>query len=352
MKSKNLALNILITCLATLFALFAAELLLALLHPIEHLRPSGARPDDNWRQLLHRPSSIPGLAYELVPNQEKRAVGAMITTNSHGMRDAEPWADHPALYRIAVLGDSFTFGFRVAGETTYPAVLEDLLNRASSEARFDVLNFGVGGYSTHDEALVLTHKASTWNPALIILGYYFNDPETEPLQPLHRHYHQPAWWQHFNLTRLVAWGWRRWEEIYHGGGDYYRFLHAPETEHWQSVLRAFAQIQRTANGLEAPVLVVIFPVTQDRPWADYPYRDLHRQVADAARAHGFHVLDLLGPFAERPGQELMARSWDNHPSVTGHAVAARAIQRWIVANRAIVVARPTDRQENLVPYYP
>ena len=167
--------------------LLLAEIALRLFRPIGYLEPPRAIPGDTWRELLHQRSSIPGLAYELAANRSGFEKDALLETNSHAMRDTEPLADDTeSLFRIVVLGDSFTFGWGVSGEYTYPNVLERLLNESTDVPpyRYDVLNLGVSAYSTQDEAIVLEHVGLRWKPRVVIVGYVLNDPETTPIQPL------------------------------------------------------------------------------------------------------------------------------------------------------------------------
>ena len=75
------------------------------------------------------------------------------------MRDDEPFeAQDSSACNVVVLGDSVTFGIGVDGEETYPNVLETLLMTSAAENPIQVLNLGVGGYSSQDEALVLKHR--------------------------------------------------------------------------------------------------------------------------------------------------------------------------------------------------
>ena len=159
--------GIMILVVSLLVSAIVAELALRLIQPqaTRFMMPPRDTPDDVWREALHRPSSIPGLSYELVPNRQKFEKGHLLTTNSHGMRDRERTLQRDASsIRIAVVGDSMTFGFWVAGDETYSSVLEGLLNQSgmSDTASHEVLNFGVGGYSTRDEAVVLEHKVVDW----------------------------------------------------------------------------------------------------------------------------------------------------------------------------------------------
>lgn len=291
------------------------------------------RSPNAWRALIHRPSAIPGLAYELAPNMEKYSVGAMIKTNSSGMRDDEPQPkDDDSSHRIAIMGDSYTFGFGVPGDQAYPSVLEHLLNARMNGEKFETLNFGVGGYSTRDEALLLKHRAINWDLDLVVLGYVLNDPEIDPIQPLHAYYRDPVWWQNSNLLRLIAKAKRDWDVLRLGSGDYFRYLHSTKSYKWQSAVDALEDIESVAAAKEIPVLLVIFPFVEPESWANYPYKELHQQVADAANEVGIHVVDLYEDMSGYSAEALMVIPDDSHPSQLGHKVAAEAIYQWIAEN--------------------
>ena len=83
-------------------------------------------------------------------------------------------------------------------------MLERLLNGGAAGGPFEVLDLGVGGYSTRDEALTLESEGMRWNPKLIVIGYVLNDPESEPIQPLQSYFQEPSWWQHSALLRMLA----------------------------------------------------------------------------------------------------------------------------------------------------
>ena len=98
--------------------------------------------------------------------------------NDQGFRGDEFTLEKKAgVYRIACIGDSFTFGHGVRQEDTYPSQMETVLNRAVGVGDFEVLNFGVGGYNTEQEAILLDEKVLPYNPDLVILQYMLNDTE-------------------------------------------------------------------------------------------------------------------------------------------------------------------------------
>jgi lysophospholipase L1-like esterase len=304
-------------------AALLAEIVLRVFFPVVYMAPSRRWADEAWLEGINTGSAVPGLDYELRPGISAWAHGALVRTNSAGMRDRErPRAKPAGTLRIAAVGDSFTFGFGVAAEDAYPSVLETLLREGAPPGgpRYEVLNFGVGGYSTQDEALVVRHKVVEWEPDLIVLGYVANDPETDPIQPLHAYYHEPAWWQHSHVLRLAAQMRNVADVRRYGGGDYVTYLHrCPEK--WRSVVDAFYDISVVAKRREIPVVVAVFPLPGD----------LAQQVERAARDCDFSVVHV--PFPHDPA--MPSELADGHPNPYGHRRAAEAIRDVIVRERLL-----------------
>ena len=74
-------------------------------------------------------------------------------TNSLGIRaDREYGSKRDGIVRVAVFGDSFTFGALVTREETYAALLERALPMV------EVVNFGLGGGGPDQSLLALRHK--------------------------------------------------------------------------------------------------------------------------------------------------------------------------------------------------
>ena len=92
------------------------------------MRPAGASAGDGDgndggglpRERVHRASPIPGLAYELAPGSSTRYRGARLRVNQDGLRDDPSRAGPDApRFRIAALGDSYTFGQGVESNQTW-----------------------------------------------------------------------------------------------------------------------------------------------------------------------------------------------------------------------------------------
>lgn len=96
-----------------------------------------------------------------------------IKINSKGLRDREfPYEKPEGTFRILVLGDSYTAGFEVPLEDTFPKQLERLLNENSKELKFEVLNSGVMGYGTVNEFLYFNYEGYKYEPDIVILAFF------------------------------------------------------------------------------------------------------------------------------------------------------------------------------------
>jgi hypothetical protein len=98
-----------------------------------------------------------------------------VQINSRGFRDVEHNYQKPAgTVRIAVLGNSWTEALQVPFENTYTSVLQTKLSQAQCfpGKRVEVLNFGVAGYSTAQELLLLQQKVWSYQPDLVVLALY------------------------------------------------------------------------------------------------------------------------------------------------------------------------------------
>ncbi len=129
-----------------------------------------------------RSSAIPGLAVELRPSFETTYKGAVVRTNSLGMRGPEVGPREPGLLRVVLCGDSFTFGSGVEHDATLAASLERALAERGTSA--EVLNLGVPGYTAEEVAAAAEHRIPGLAPDVLVYVLYANDvdPPREPLE--------------------------------------------------------------------------------------------------------------------------------------------------------------------------
>jgi hypothetical protein len=100
-----------------------------------------------------------------------------VRTNAAGFRGpALPGAKPAGVYRIVVLGDSFTFGFGVRERQAWPARLAALLDaRTGGAPRVEVVNLGIPGTGPRDYLWHLAHTGLALEPDLVVIGFFAND---------------------------------------------------------------------------------------------------------------------------------------------------------------------------------
>jgi hypothetical protein len=198
--NKRAFLRLALLLLGTVAGLLLAELGLRL------RTPAGNKPAIAWQTdnppppygdreagfgEMARYSEYPDLIYELKPNIDTGYSGARVRTNSEGLRAEREYArpKPPGVYRVLLLGDSQTFGNGVELEDTFGYLLEQELHRRSQGRRVEVINSGVDGYCTGQQAAFLESRGIGYDPDCVIILFIGNDLELadwllEPFHPL------------------------------------------------------------------------------------------------------------------------------------------------------------------------
>lgn len=98
-----------------------------------------------------------------------------VKINSHGFRDKErTYEKGKDVFRIVVLGDSYTEALQVPLEKTFPYILEKRLNLGDSK-RFEVINLGISGFGTAQEYLTLNYYGLKYHPDFVILAFFIGN---------------------------------------------------------------------------------------------------------------------------------------------------------------------------------
>src|SRR6478736_4716947 len=113
------------------------------------------------------------MGWTVGPN--RRSANGLYRSSSEGIRASEegaPFARSAGRTKIALTGDSFTFGEDVKYEETWGYFLEKELG-----SEFQVLNFGVSGYGLDQMFLRYEKDIRRWKPRIVIFGFTSHDTE-------------------------------------------------------------------------------------------------------------------------------------------------------------------------------
>lgn len=173
MLVKKILLSIL-TLTVSLLLFFMLEGIARVTNLESHLRGESFKRGTNYDPFLQwRGNPIKGLE-KLQP----------FRLNSRGFRGPEIEAEKPpGVQRIAVLGDSCTFGIVGVGKEEgtfawpepYPRLLQRKLDRSFGLGRFEVINYGTIGYSTFHARRLLYSEVLDDDPDFVVIRFGFND---------------------------------------------------------------------------------------------------------------------------------------------------------------------------------
>ena len=126
---------------------------------------------------LFNPHPSDEVIYVLKPNLNLKFQDAAVKTNSFGMRNEElPLEKQKNTYRIALLGDSFAFGWGVEYKQSFAYLIQEMLNQLTNgKPKVEVLNFGIPGYSTFQEVANYLEQGQKFNPDAVLLYFVDND---------------------------------------------------------------------------------------------------------------------------------------------------------------------------------
>ena len=236
---------------------------------------------------------------------------------------------HDGTYRIAVVGDSFTWGNGVRQQDRY----SDLLQARLPE-HIEVLNFGTPGANTPEHRTLVGHLLGNVHPDFVLLQWYINDVEDDdsshrptfhPLMPVRRLH---DWLNDASALYTVAN--MQWVETQVAFGmtiSYETYLRNrlgdPNSHDAQVDRKLLVDLIAICRHAGVPIGIVLFPDTAADLGEKYPFGYLHERVLDICRAQDLACLDLRSDFASvKDHRRLWANRLDHHPSALANEIAA------------------------------
>jgi len=266
--------------------------------------------------------------------------------NKWGMRGPAYGKAKPRdAYRIAIVGDSVSFGYGVPYKKSYPAMLEAGLNQNVAAnpqlqekgiSRFQVINFSVNGYGVAAYAELMKSKVPEFSPDLVIVGYCLNDPaptsvlfeavgEAMKRNALYKRlskYSEFLTWIKYSLDK--ASDNRRLKQMFNEGYEREDVI--------AEINRSFATVKAKSDELNAELMVVVFPYFVN--FEPYKLGNAHTVIGGILEDNGIRHYDLLDTFANSGIDMMDLRvSPDDytHPSPAGHQVIADVLVEKVLA---------------------
>lgn len=288
--------------------------------------------------------------------------GARVT-NSLGLRGPEVTAKRDDEFRILSLGESSTYGWKVASEHTYSALLEAELGSVSGK-QVRVINAGIPGYTVVQGYAYVQCRGLRLDPDAVMLYFGYNDflavafreerdllgggstgglTDLELLNLRRRFINRLTDWmyRHSNLVRLVGSIVRgtgtpanrvsgndvredRGIEVASSAdnrGNVQRRPRVPEEDRWRSLEEIFGLCE--ARGIDMIIVV---------PWY-LGFEDHAPLLRRFASEHDVTIVDLPSMLEDAPGRRSRYFRDAIHPNEEGHRQIAEAITEVIRRSR-------------------
>ena len=322
--------SVLVVLLSLSFSVFLAEIAARayLLGPIAILPQYGCSIFPIGSSNVIQTSSIPGIPYVLKPNLNTFHKFAPFKTNSDGLRDREYTLTKPeGVYRVAVVGDSFSFPEGVPLERAWHSILETEFNKSSKEKKYEFINFAVGGYRFDEYVATLEHRALKYAPDHAIVGICpFND------LPMNWHRKRPVpyvvkeapleYYQAY-LPKLLRQALPSLFPPAEDAGTYASIKKEWKIENCEleSIRKSFKRLKDlgTKNGF-GTTLVVLRRATETEFQT--------KTFEGLAKEFGFPIIDC-GPSFPDLGKQWSIYPSDGHPNARANEVFARTISNSI-----------------------
>jgi len=294
------------------------------------------------------------LLYALNPDISKQHDDILYSINSDGFRDRDFTINKPInTIRIAMLGDSFTFGNGLPVEHTIAKQLECILNENIINSQYEVMNFGISGYNTKSEVTLFEQKALKYKPDIVVLMYFLNDPD-KPTPNLSIGTDAGKVWlllKKFFSGNIIdkelilqikkfigSKSIENYLKYLHDNNPYlntyYHFIHHIPF-YWDDVRNSLKKLHKLSEEFSFKTIFAVIPDLNVSSLSEYDYADIHSLVLDEASENGFNKLDLLVSFQNIALQKLRLSKHDSHTSAFGNRIIAYEIAS-LILNKKIM----------------
>jgi hypothetical protein len=277
------------------------------------------------RRLL-KLSRFEDIVYELEPGLRGRFESKLFETSSDGLRSGERTREKTdGTVRIVGLGDDAMLGLGLAQGQTYLDLIGRQLNEEAAEGvRYETLNFAAPAYNTAMEVATFEHRASRFDPDLVVLHYVGDDVNLPRFLPASLGASSPSYLYDFlratfdppenpDDNRTLKQAGRVDQKQRQAMEEKYAYMGGVE-----GVEKALARLGELTREREIPVILLMLGDGDRRRGA----------AREAAEGLGFEVVNALPYFGEylaASGLEETREEWrrlfylpDGRPTVDAH----------------------------------
>jgi hypothetical protein len=287
------------------------------------------------RSGLVQPSASLDIWYELKPNLNTWFRGAPFITNSRGLADKEySLKKPPGVFRVAVVGSSWTMGSGVPLEQVFHSVLEAELNADEGAVAYEFINFGVENYGLGEIVATVANKVPAYKPDLILVVITDFTPvilwekHSVPFNPQPDSYSGLHSLVLIKISALLGSDARK-ESKEIAVQQRKLITAASPVSYMEQVERAFNELAELGNKHAFDTSVVWLHAGVPQPDKPYQFVNMIEQVGIA----GLRI-DILKYLEEgQQPADLLVNEYEKHPSAMTHRMIAVDMQGHIVEAR-------------------
>jgi len=260
-----------------------------------------------------------------------------LSVNRFGYREREIDLQKPSgIYRVAVVGDSLSYGQGITEGQRFSNIIEKKLNTGS--IKYQVLNFARPGAETVDHIRFLEDVFKT-DPDFILLQWFTNDVEghdksarPRPYRLIPSDYLSGILHRNSALYFLIKQRWNVLQTSFGFIGTYQQSMMArfsdADSEDSRRAKHELSEFIAQVQARNIMLAIVMFPqfVETNGDVGKYPFAFLFDRVIMACRENMIKCIDLRPAYARiTPVSDLWVNRFDSHPSALANEIAADMI---------------------------
>lgn len=260
---------------------------------------------------------------ELVPSTAIEFHGSDFSINQWGFRDKEYKQAAPEdTFRVVLLGPSFVMGSGVSNDETFEAVLEERLNSENMGtvySEYEILNFGMAGYSALQELWAYESRALSFRPQAAF--YVAHQLETDILvRNLADRAVRGAELPYEHLVDVIN---RAGVRTGMSSEEAERRLQPFGAELVAWTYQRFVQISQENDVLPVWVFLPTLEASVDL--------EIAQELEEEAVTAGFKIVSLADVYQGKDIRSLIVADWDYHPNQEGHKMVAVRLYQEILS---------------------
>ena len=109
---------------------------------------------------------------------------------------------------------------------------------------------------------------------------------------------------------------------------HYREGYREDNPSWANVKSVLTRAKQRLESEDIQMVVSVYPVLFHLN-GNYPFRGIHRKIAEFCRLNEIPFVDLLDAFSGQTDSELWVHSSDQHPNDIAHRLAAGTLAKFV-----------------------